>query len=158
MKSQTIDPRNDDEKDIACLEQPRGTTVALIKSPIGSLTTSDRSAGAEVVVRDVSKEPLPYVGEAFVSALLRRPKRNPAEANAIEVSDALVDELLRCRHRRARGSDAQLRSARGAEKLDRPCRARRPHVLLLSRWPGWVVEGQEGDLVVSRGGIYSEVR
>ena len=40
-------------------------------------------AGAEVVVRDVSKEPLPYVSEAFVSGLFTPPeKRTPEEARA----------------------------------------------------------------------------
>jgi len=54
-----------------------------------------RHPGAKVVVRDVAKEPLPHVGEAFgTGRVLPLEKRNPAEAKALALSDALVDELV----------------------------------------------------------------
>src|SRR5258706_6891870 len=53
-----------------------------------------RHPGAKVVVRDVAKEPLPHVGEAFgTGRVLPLEKRSPAEAKALALSDALVDEL-----------------------------------------------------------------
>src|SRR5437660_12133769 len=53
-----------------------------------------RHPGAKVVVRDVAKEPLPHVGEAFAAGRALPPeKRSPEEAKALAVSDALVDEL-----------------------------------------------------------------
>src|SRR6267143_1509414 len=53
-----------------------------------------RHPGAKVVVRDVAKEPLPHVDEAFVTGrVLPAEKRSPAEAKALALSDALVDEL-----------------------------------------------------------------
>src|SRR5258707_7529358 len=53
-----------------------------------------RHPGAKVVVRDVAKEPLPHVCEAFgTGRVLPLEKRSPAEAKALALSDALVDEL-----------------------------------------------------------------
>src|SRR5258706_12923759 len=53
-----------------------------------------RHPGAKVVVGDVAKEPLPHVGEAFGTGRALSPeKRSPAEAKALSLSDALVDEL-----------------------------------------------------------------
>src|SRR5712691_2489876 len=53
-----------------------------------------RHPDAKVVVRDVAKEPLPHVGEAFGTGRVLPPeKRSPAEAKALALSDALVDEL-----------------------------------------------------------------
>ena len=53
-----------------------------------------RHPGAKVVVRDVAKEPLPHVDGAFATGRVQPPeKRSPAEAKALALSDALVDEL-----------------------------------------------------------------
>ena len=53
-----------------------------------------RHPGAKVIVRDVAKEPLPHVDEAFATGRVLPPeKRSPAEAKALALSDALVDEL-----------------------------------------------------------------
>src|SRR5438445_6407798 len=53
-----------------------------------------RHPGAKMVVRDVAKEPLPHVDEAFATGRVLPPeKRSPAEAKALALSDALVDEL-----------------------------------------------------------------
>jgi FMN-dependent NADH-azoreductase len=53
-----------------------------------------RWPGAILKVRDLAKDPLPHVGDAFASGRLLPPeKRSPAEAEALAVSDAMVDEL-----------------------------------------------------------------
>jgi len=84
------------KKILLVLSSPRGTQSH--SHQIAHRIIDDLKAkhvGAEVVVRDVSSEPLPYVGEAFVSGLFTPPdKRNPAEAQALAISDSLVDELL----------------------------------------------------------------
>jgi FMN-dependent NADH-azoreductase len=93
---QTIIPKGVTVKRILLvLSSPRGTQshshqiAHRIVEDLGS-----QHAEAEIVVRDVSKEPLPYVGEAFVSGLFTPPeKRKPAEAKAIGVSDALANAM-----------------------------------------------------------------
>src|SRR5437899_10302717 len=53
-----------------------------------------RHTGAKVVVRDVAKEPLPHVAEAYGTGRVLPPeKRSPAEAKALASCDALVDDL-----------------------------------------------------------------
>jgi len=48
-----------------------------------------------VVVRDLSREPLPHIGEDFVTALGTPPEaRSPAQSAAIALSDRLVAELF----------------------------------------------------------------
>ena len=50
---------------------------------------------AKVVVRNLAKEPLPDVGEAFVTGrVLAQDKRSAAEAEALALSDVLVAELM----------------------------------------------------------------
>jgi FMN-dependent NADH-azoreductase len=114
-------------------------------------------AGAEVVVRDVSKEPLPYVGEAFVSGLFTPPeKRNPAEAKAIEISDTLVDELVAADivvlavPMYNFGLPAALKSW-----IDHVVRAGRTFSYSAAG-PAGLLTDKKAILVVSRGGIYSE--
>ena len=113
--------------------------------------------GAEVVVRDVSKEPLPYVGEAFVSGLFTPPeKRTAAEAKAIEVSDKLVDELVAAdivvlavpMHNF--GLPAALKSW-----IDHVVRAGRTFAYS-ANGPAGLLKDKKVVLVVSRGGVYSE--
>jgi len=54
-----------------------------------------RHPGATVVVRDLAKEPLPHVGEAFVGGLFSPPEqRTPDQATAMARSDHLIDELF----------------------------------------------------------------
>ncbi len=51
--------------------------------------------GAQLVVRDLAKNPPPHVGPAFVSGLYVPPaQRAPEQATALALSDALIDELL----------------------------------------------------------------
>jgi len=54
-----------------------------------------RHPGATLVVRDLAKEPLPHVGEAFVGGLFSPPEqRSPDQARAMARSDKLIDELF----------------------------------------------------------------
>ena len=53
-----------------------------------------RHPAAKVQVRDVAREPLPHIDAAFVSGRALPPaERNPAQARALALSDALIDEL-----------------------------------------------------------------
>ncbi|MEP6997370.1 MAG: FMN-dependent NADH-azoreductase [Betaproteobacteria bacterium] len=113
-------------------------------------------AGAEVVVRDVARKPLPYPDEAFVNGLFTPPeKRTPAELTAIETSDALVDELAAAdivvlavpMHNF--GLPAALKSW-----IDHVVRAGRTFSYSADGAVG-LLKGKKAILVVSRGGIYS---
>ncbi|GEO84848.1 MULTISPECIES: FMN-dependent NADH-azoreductase [Alphaproteobacteria] len=54
-----------------------------------------KTTGASVVERDLSHAPLPHIGADFSAAIRLAPEdRTPAQAEAIAVSDAAVDELL----------------------------------------------------------------
>jgi len=140
------------------LSSPRGTqshSHQIAHRIIGDL--KKRHAGAEVVVRDVSSEPLPYVGEAFVSGLFTTPeKRNPAEAKALAISDTLVDELIAAdivvlavpMHNF--GLPAALKSW-----IDHVVRAGRTFSYSASG-PVGLLTRKKAILVVSRGGVYSE--
>lgn len=50
---------------------------------------------SSVVVRDLSKEPVPHIGEDFVTALGTPPEqRTPAQSAAVALSDRLIAELF----------------------------------------------------------------
>jgi FMN-dependent NADH-azoreductase len=146
------------KKILLVLSSPRGTqshSHQIAHRIIDDLKT--RHAGAEVVVRDVSREPLPYVGEAFVSGLFTPPeKRSPAEAKAIEVSDTLVDELLAADivvlavPMYNFGLPAALKSW-----IDHVVRAGRTFSYSAAG-PAGLLTDKKAILVVSRGGVYSE--
>lgn len=54
-----------------------------------------KNPGSTVVDRDLSANPLPHIGSDFSAAIRLAPAdRTPAQAEAIAVSDAAVDELL----------------------------------------------------------------
>jgi FMN-dependent NADH-azoreductase len=78
------------------LGSPRGH--ASYSHQIGRRIVDDlksRYPSAKVVVRNLAKEPLPDVGEAFVTGrLLAQDKRSAAEAEALALSDVLVAELM----------------------------------------------------------------
>jgi FMN-dependent NADH-azoreductase len=62
-------------------------------------TLADQLAGGDpnstVVVRDLAREPLPHIGEDFVTALGTPPEnRTPAQSAAVGLSDHLVAELF----------------------------------------------------------------
>ncbi len=78
------------------LGSPRGR--ASYSHQIGRRIVDDlksRYPSAKVVVRNLAKEPLPDVGEAFVTGrVLAQDKRSAAEAEALALSDVLVAELM----------------------------------------------------------------
>lgn len=56
---------------------------------------ASKTAGSAVVERDLARAPLPHIGSDFSSAIRLAPEdRSAAQAEAIAVSDAAVDELL----------------------------------------------------------------
>jgi FMN-dependent NADH-azoreductase len=112
---------------------------------------------ASVVVRNVARDPLPHVGEAFVSGMaLQAEQRSPAEARAIAVSDALVDELI--------AADVLVLAVPMYNfGLPSAMKAWIDHVVRAGRTFSFTAQGPQGllknkkaVLVVSRGGIYSE--
>jgi len=146
------------KKILLVLSSPRGTESH--SHQIAYRIVEDlraRHAGTEIVIRDVAKEPLPYVGEAFVGGLFTPPeKRSAAEAKAIEVSDQLVDELVAAdivvlavpMHNF--GLPAALKSW-----IDHVVRAGRTFAYSGSG-PAGLLKDKQAIIVVSRGGIYSD--
>jgi FMN-dependent NADH-azoreductase len=76
-------------------------------SPRGSLSFSQKIAqtvvrdlqalhpGAALVVRDLAENPPPHIGPAFVTGQQVPPEqRTPDQANALALSDTLIDELI----------------------------------------------------------------
>jgi FMN-dependent NADH-azoreductase len=116
-----------------------------------------RHPGARVVVRDVAKEPLPHVGEAFgTGRVLPVEKRSPAEAKALALSDALVDEL-------AAADVIVLAVPMYNFGVPSSLKAWIDHVVRPGRTFSYSEKGPEGLLkdkkavvVVARGGVYSE--
>jgi FMN-dependent NADH-azoreductase len=78
------------------LGSPRGN--ASYSHQIGRRIVDDLKArypAATVVVRNLAKEPLPHVGEAFVDGrTLTAEQRTTSQNQAIALSDVLVDELM----------------------------------------------------------------
>lgn len=116
-----------------------------------------RHPAAKVVVRDVAREPLPHVGEAFVTGRLLPPeKRNPVEAKALAVSDALVDEL-------AVADVVVLAVPMHNFGLPSSLKAWIDHIVRPGRTfsysekgPEGLLKGKKAVVVVARGGIYSD--
>ncbi len=77
------------------LGSPRGRAYS---QQIGRRIVDDlksRYPSAKVVVRNLTKEPLPEVSDAFVTGrLLAQDNRTAAEAHALALSDLLVGELM----------------------------------------------------------------
>jgi FMN-dependent NADH-azoreductase len=116
-----------------------------------------RHPGAKVIVRDVAKEPLPHVDEAFGTGRVLPPeKRSPAEAKALALSDALVDELV--------AADVVVLAVPMFNfGLPSSLKAWIDHVVRPGRTFSYSEKGAEGLLkgkkaviVVARGGVYSE--
>jgi FMN-dependent NADH-azoreductase len=116
-----------------------------------------RHPGAKVVVRDVAKEPLPHVDDAFVTGRMLPPeKRSPAEAKALASSDALVDELV--------AADVVVFAVPMYNfGLPSSLKAWIDHVLRPGRTfsysekgPEGLLKGKKAVVVVARGGVYSE--
>jgi FMN-dependent NADH-azoreductase len=116
-----------------------------------------RHPGAKVVVRDVAKEPLPHVDEAFVTGrVLAAEKRSPAEAKALALSDALVDELAAADvvvlavPMYNFGLPSTLKA--WIDYIVRPGRA----FSYSEKGPEGLFKGKKAVVVVARGGVYSE--
>jgi FMN-dependent NADH-azoreductase len=112
---------------------------------------------ATVVVRDLTKEPLPHVGEAFVGGLFSPPEqRTPDQAKVMARSDLLIDELFAAdvivmavpMHNFAPPStvkawfDHIARAGRTFAYTDKGCEG--------------LLKGKKAIVVVARGGVYSD--
>jgi FMN-dependent NADH-azoreductase len=116
-----------------------------------------RQPGASVVVRDLVRDPLPHLGEAFVSGMARpAAERNAEEAEALERSDRLIDELA--------AADVVVIAApmhnfgipSGLKAwIDHVARAGRTFRYGASG-PEGLLKGKRAVLVVARGGVYSK--
>jgi len=146
------------------------TSILLVtSSPRGAASHSSRIArdlaaklqaaapGATLVTRDLAAEPLPHIDTDFASGLFTpEGQRTEAQARAVAVSDAMVDELL--------AADAVV-IATGiinfgiASTLkswfDNIARAGRTF-RYTEAGPEGLVTGKKVYLVVASGGIYSE--
>jgi FMN-dependent NADH-azoreductase len=113
--------------------------------------------GAQITVRNVARDPLPHIGEAFVSGMAQAPeKRSPAEAKAMAVSDELIDEL-------AAADVLVLAVPMYNFGLPSALKAWVDHVVRAGRTFKYGANGPQGLLknkraviVVSRGGVYSD--
>jgi FMN-dependent NADH-azoreductase len=140
------------------LGSPRGR--ASYSHQIGRRIVDDlksRYPAAKVVVRNLAKEPLPDVGDAFVTGrVLAQDKRSPAEAEALALSDVMVAELM--------AADVLVLatpmhnfgiSASVKAWIDQIVR---PGVTFSysDKGPLGLVKGKKVILVLARGGIYTE--
>lgn len=56
----------------------------------------ERNAGAQVITRDLAREPVPHIDAERFGAFLAKPEeRTPAQQAVVQYSDALIDELKR---------------------------------------------------------------
>lgn len=138
-------------------------------SPRGQLSYSQQVArgivddlkiahpAAKIVVRNVARDPLPHIGEAFVSGLHRAPpERTAAETEALAVSDKLIDELV--------AADVLvLATPMHNFGLSSALKAWIDHVVrggLTFRYgangPEGLLKNKKAIVVVARGGVYSE--
>ena len=140
------------------LGSPRGR--ASYSHQIGRRIVDDlksRYPSAKVVVRNLTKEPLPEVSDAFVTGrLLAQDKRTAAEAHALALSDVLVGELM--------AADVLVLatpmhnfgiSTSVKAWIDQIVR---PGVTFSysDKGPMGLVQGKKLILVLARGGVYSE--
>ncbi len=104
-----------------------------------------QNPGKTIARRNLAIAPLPHIDELFTAAI-RTPveARTAEQAEAIKVSDELVDELLARRHRGHRHRSHQLQHLFVAEGLDRQRRPRRPHLHLHGNRPEGSGDRQEG--------------
>jgi len=116
-----------------------------------------RHPGATLVVRDLAKEPLPHVGEAFVGGLFLPPERHtPDQASAMARSDELIDELF--------AADVVVIAVPMHNfGLPSTLKAWIDHIARAGRTFGYSEKGPEGllkgkkvILVLARGGVYSD--
>ena len=112
---------------------------------------------AKVVVRNLAKEPLPDVGEAFVTGrLLAQDKRSAAETKALAQSDVMVAELM--------AADViVLATPMHNFGISASVKAWIDHIVrpgvtfsYSDKGPLGLVQGKKVILVLARGGIYAE--
>lgn len=137
---------------------PRGDashSANVARSLVATLRAAEPSA--TLAVRDLVREPLPHISEAFVTGLGKAPElRSEEERAAVARSDELVAELL--------ASDVVVIAA-GMINFGIPSslKAWVDHVAragltfrFTSQGPEGLAKGKKVFLVTSRGGIYSE--
>ena len=136
---------------------PRG--VASLSQKVAQSVVDDlqaRHPHANVVVRDLAKNPPPHVGPDFIAGSYAPPeKRTPDQAKAIAVSDALIDELL--------AADTIVIAAPMHNfALPSTLKAWIDHISRAGRTfaygangPEGLVKGKRAILVLARGGVYS---
>jgi len=116
-----------------------------------------RYPSAKVVVRNLAKEPLPDVGEAFVTGrVLAQDKRSAAEADALALSDVMVGELM--------AADViVLATPMHNFGISASVKAWIDHIVrpgvtfsYSDKGPLGLVQGKKVILVLARGGIYAE--
>jgi FMN-dependent NADH-azoreductase len=116
-----------------------------------------REPGSRVVVRDVAREPLPHLDDAFLAGMGRASEeRTPAQQEALARSDALIDELA--------AADVVVIAAPmynfgvpSALKawIDHVARAGRTF-RYTANGPEGLLKGKRAILVLSRGGVYTK--
>ena len=84
-------------KNILLIESsPRGSdsySRQAARSIVSEIQT--RNPGTKLVVRNLAESPPPHVGPAFITGMYRPPdQRSPEQAQALAVSDVLIDELF----------------------------------------------------------------
>src|SRR5712691_1538524 len=134
---------------------PQSYSQKVAQSIVDELQTSHPAAN--VVVRNLAQNPPPHVGEAFVGAISIPPdQRNPEQSAALNISDALIDELAAAdivvlavpMHNF--GPPSTLKAW-----IDHVVRARRTFSYT-EKGPEGLLKGKQAIVVVARGGVYSE--
>lgn len=134
---------------------PQSYSHKVARSIVDALKS--RHPAANLVVRDLAKEPLPHVGEAFVGALSIPPEqRTPEQAIALDRSDVLIDEL-------AAADTVVLAVPMHNFGPPSTLKAWIDHVVRAGRTFSYSEKGPEGllkgkrvILVLARGGVYSD--
>ncbi len=115
-----------------------------------------RHPGATVTVRDVARNPLPHIDEAFVTGrLLPAGERSPAQARSLALSDALIAELeaadavVLAVPMHNFGIPSSLKA--WIDHVARPGRT----FSYSAKGPEGLLKGKKAVLVLARGGVYS---
>ena len=118
----------------------------------------ERYPGANVVVRDLARNPPPHVGQAFVGGGSTGPEqRTPQQTKALALSDVLIDELLAAdilvlavpMHNF--GPPSTLKAW-----IDHVVRIGRTVSYSSQKGPEGMLKGKRVILVLARGGVYSD--
>jgi len=134
---------------------PQSYSQKVAQSIVDELKT--RHPAANVVVRNLAQNPPPHVGEAFVGALSILPdQRNPEQTAALNLSDALIDEL-------AAADIVVLAVPMHNFGPPSSLKAWIDHVVRIGRTVSYSQQGPEGALkgkrvilVLASGGVYSD--